>query len=64
MTAGIVARDTGSRDTGSRDTGIVGAVPAATDTTVRYAALETPIGRLHLFGTARGLLTLALPNEE
>jgi len=39
-------------------------VPAATDTTVRYAALETPIGRLHLFGTARGLLTLALPNEE
>ena len=39
-------------------------MPAATDTTVRYAAVETPIGRLHLFGTARGLLTLALPNEE
>lgn len=27
------------------------------------AALATPIGPLHLFGTERGLLTLALPNE-
>lgn len=31
---------------------------------VRYAALATPIGPLQLFGTAEGLLTLALPGES
>lgn len=30
---------------------------------VRWAELATPIGRLRLFSTARGVLTLALPNE-
>ncbi len=30
---------------------------------VDYAMLTSPIGPLQLFGTARGLLTIALPNE-
>jgi methylated-DNA-[protein]-cysteine S-methyltransferase len=32
-------------------------------TTIYHARLQTPFGRLHLFGSARGLLRVALPNE-
>ncbi len=40
--------------------------PAKTPTplpVVYYAALRTPVGALGLFGTERGLLAIALPNE-
>ncbi|HEY8599843.1 MAG TPA: methylated-DNA--[protein]-cysteine S-methyltransferase [Thermomicrobiales bacterium] len=32
-------------------------------TPLAHAAVPTPLGTTHLFGTARGLLTIALPNE-
>lgn len=37
--------------------------PVGAPTVVSYAALETPIGLLQLFGAERGLVTIALPNE-
>lgn len=40
------------------------ATRTATSDVVSYAGLRTPIGVLRLFGTPRGLLTIALPNES
>lgn len=37
---------------------------APNPTIIAHAALTTPLGVAHLFGTARGLLTIALPGEQ
>ena len=37
--------------------------PTPVSSVIAFASLNTPVGRLHLFGTDRGLLSIALPNE-